>query len=404
MVRIALLSDIHFGSLSAVSDFTVRGDSINEVRNAKPHFEGLVETLRPYNVKYIFIAGDLTSTAAPHEFYFCQKKIFELASLLEVEHSDVVFTLGNHDVDWEISKIIKLKKQEKFEIETNEYIVNSYHKLAHSVAEQHIPIREFDMIFGAPYSGLIETTEIILYVLNSGWQCMDDQSYYHGKLSINQLKQFEEAAQAKASSSKWKIILLHHHPQNYVYPIPTAEISTLEEGSELIDIAGRYGIHIILHGHRHHPIAFTEERTAWRSPISFICAGSLSVNSLHRNNGEIPNTFHILELDNVPNSLNLLNFEYKSNFGWKPFTYQEGVRLEKLMRLGEYYDQTVIDEIINSFPFEVPIKWEMVDSRLKYSLYENICTRIKELRYPCSFSGEYPDVTIYIHKEDADNE
>lgn len=74
----------------------------------------------------------------------------------------------------------------------------------------------------------------------------------------------------------------------------------LEEGSSFLDVAGQNGIHLVLHGHRHHPKAETTFKNGWDHPITFVFAGSLTVNSAHRSNGYIPNILHIIELTETP--------------------------------------------------------------------------------------------------------
>ena len=102
-MRIALISDIHFGAMSTTSELAVYGEPlIGEVLNAKPLFQGLVETLKAENLDYLFIAGDLTSTGSPLEYKYCYQKILQLISEIGIEHDKTIFCFGNHDTDWRI--------------------------------------------------------------------------------------------------------------------------------------------------------------------------------------------------------------------------------------------------------------------------------------------------------------
>ena len=72
MVRIAILSDIHFGKFSRTKELAVPGEAIqDETSGAAPLVDGMVQILKEMKVEYIFIAGDLTSVASPQEFYYC---------------------------------------------------------------------------------------------------------------------------------------------------------------------------------------------------------------------------------------------------------------------------------------------------------------------------------------------
>ena len=144
-----------------------------------------------------------------------------------------------------------------------------------------------DEIGPVPFCGVRLEEDFIVFLLNTSWQCSHDQSIPHGKLSTEQLQWFKKASEKYRDDKKLKIVLIHHHPMQYSFPTPTHDVSMIEEGSELVEIAAQNGINLIMHGHRHHPRALTRLENGWKSPITFICAGSLSVNAKHRAFGEI---------------------------------------------------------------------------------------------------------------------
>ena len=95
MIRIALMSDIHFGKFSRTSEFSVPGEVIqDENRGAVSLQDGLIRILKDMAVEYIFIAGDLTSVASPQEFHYCEEKIISIADKISVPHDHILCCLG----------------------------------------------------------------------------------------------------------------------------------------------------------------------------------------------------------------------------------------------------------------------------------------------------------------------
>ena len=85
MVRIAILSDIHFGKFSRTLELAVPGENIqDENRGAASLTDGMIEILKEMAVEYIFIAGDLTSVASPQEFHYCEEKLNDIAERVGV--------------------------------------------------------------------------------------------------------------------------------------------------------------------------------------------------------------------------------------------------------------------------------------------------------------------------------
>jgi hypothetical protein len=195
-------------------------------------------------------------------------------------------------------------------------------------------------------------------------------------------------------------LLLHHHPFNYPFPTIGREISLLEEGSELVDIAGNSGFHIVCHGHRHHPRAKNVLENGWKNPITFVCSGSFSVNAQHRGNGDIPNCFHIIELLDVTEKfVTLKNFEYRPSEGWKEFSsFSNETPLDANMFFCKPYDaktrKEILDQLIDKSElesnFELP-EWDVLPVELKTLPYHSLNKLINEKSSEGYYIyGEYP--------------
>ncbi len=406
MTRIAVFSDIHFGQLSRTDFFAAPGEKIKDNSiGDKPLGEGLIMLLKEMKPDCFFIAGDLTSAAEPQEFYYCEKKIIELADTVGVKRENIICCTGNHDVDWKISKLSPLEEghfENNNEIETLR--CNKYQEIAAHVAEIC-----FEDIKGnvekmgpAPFSGVHERNDFIVFVLNTGWHCGPNQKYSHGELTKKQLDWFIEKTKDYIDDDRKKIVLMHHHPFNYPYPNIGEEISQIKEGPEFIEIAEENGIDIVIHGHRHHPKVKTELREGC-SPLTYFCAGSLSVNAEHRSNGEIPNTMHFIDIDKTKDYFVLYNYSYTGTEGWKKTTYSATTPLDDVMRVGKVYTKeeciNKVREFANSEEQLIHLEWNTIDEAIRFQTYNEVMEIVNaELGGKYEIIGRFPERVMLLRK------
>lgn len=407
MTRIAILSDIHFGRDARCKSFAVPGEEIRDnCEGDMPLEDGLVELMGEMKPQYIFLAGDLTSIGEPQEFCYCERKIVSLAEQVGIEQSKIICCLGNHDIDWNISELANQNNRNRIENEVKKIITARYDNIAASTAVHCLDkIKEVNLVNKgpAPYSGIFEDDDLIVYILNTGFFCTREQAYPHGKLSMEQLEWFTIQSQNRKNIPKAKIVLMHHHPFNYAYPVPTQDTSTLEEGPEFIDAAIRNGINIVIHGHRHHPRVEVLQKDIGR-PITFICAGSLTVNTKYRNNGDIPNTVHFLDIEGGRDYYILHNYKYTGTEGWKPMIYSKTTPLDDAMYIGKIYSEEEINNAIDQYKvipeLYIEIKWEQLEECLKFMSYNELNSRIRErLGDVYIIRGRFPEDVMLMKKE-----
>lgn len=404
MVRIAVISDIHFGKFSRTIEFAVPGEGIqDENRGAISLKKGFVNILKDMGVKYLFVCGDLTSIASPQEFYFCEEILISIADEVGIEHGNILCCLGNHDIDRNVTKLGDEIMAKDVPDEVKKIVKEKYNLIAANCATTNLVKLSAPAISGgpAPYSGICEEKDFIVFVLNSGWECTHDQDYSHGKLTNEQLSWFENVSSQYKDDHRTKFVLLHHHPFGYPYPIPVPDISQLEEGSEFLDIVVKNKIDIIIHGHRHHPIAKTIQLASGTNPVTLICAGSLSVNSAHRNYGEIPNTMHILELNEIDKTTILYNYKYSSSEGWKKMEYCNETPLDYEMKLGKLFGEDQIEKAIKNLSKSgnESYQWEDLEECLQYLTYADLNEKIKNiLSEDYKIIGKFPDEVFFLKK------
>lgn len=401
-MKIALISDIHFGAYSRTREFSVPGEEIDDETKGGPSLKnGLIELLKQQQVKYIFIAGDLTSVGSPQEFCYCQKQILELAEAVGVRQCNVICCLGNHDIDWKIAKLCENVDSDA-NVEVKEMVKEKYQFIAANAAVNCLDAISQPETKGiAPYSGVVDVDDFVVFVLNTAWCCSYDEEIPHGKLHTKQLEWFCDLAKEYETDKRTKIVLMHHHPTQYAYPNPVHDTSMMEEGSEFTDICGKYGINLIMHGHRHHPKVTTRMENNWKSPITFLCAGSLSVNAKHRSCGEIPNTLHIVDLSSSPEEFILYNYEFSMSKGWHPFEKNNAeTPMEQKMYLGKIIDESEISMEIEKFKEGTHIlKWDTLPTPLKFIAFSDLNKKLKDSLPDRIVYGSFPDDVCIMAKE-----
>jgi predicted phosphodiesterase len=406
MTKIALLSDIHIGRFGRGQEFSVEGETNQDlVDGASSLIEGLIKILKKELVEYLFVTGDITSTGSPMEYSKFNDILDRILSEAGISQENVILSLGNHDVDRRIAEISKTSYAHISCQAALDTIAKHYQQIAATTSNLFLYQNIFDIQGPAPYSGILLRDQMIVFILNSGWECSKHTNSPEGVLAKPQLDWLDKEARKYANSDKWKIILLHHHPYKYPYPTTSSDPSILKESGELLEIAGKCGFHLICHGHRHHPRAHSTLESTWTNQMIFICAGSFSVNASHRSSGDIPNCFHILELiEDNSKILFLKNFQYKIKEGWQklekscaetpldpemyfsqPFTIsQRRNAFEKILNLSE-----------NQKNIKLP-KWNELPLELKTLRLEELNKLVSEMT-PSNkeMFGEYPkDVAL----------
>lgn len=404
MIRAVIFSDIHFGKFSRTSEFVVPGEKAQDESVGDVSLEReLLELIKEKKPTYIFVAGDLTSVASPQEFYYCKEKINWIARECDIPTKNIICCLGNHDVDWNISKLSETACKEIELDEVKGKIKEGYQQIAAYSSVYNIKdYCNFEITGPAPYTGICFSDEFVLFVLNSGWMCGPNQEYVHGKLTKEQLEWFTTVSSEYREDHRKKMVLMHHHTFKYSYAEIVEDISQIEESSEFLDGAIRNGIDIVIHGHRHHPSVKTFQDKSHK-PITFFCAGSLSVNAKHRNNGYYPNTVHFIDIDKECDYFTLYNYSYTGPEGWKRTEYGLKTPLDYCMRIGEIYPEQECLNEINKYKEmkSAVLNWDELADCFKSLFYHEVTDLFcKYLAETHNIAGKFPDQVIIIKKQE----
>jgi len=408
-MRIALIGDLHFGKLSVTNEFSIVGEALEDVTNGGvPLRAGFEELIKDKELEFLFVAGDLTSSGSPIEYSKCIEMLYSMATTAGISNENVILSVGNHDVDRQISKIPdEIKKIQGATYPIKE-VEQFYQRIAASHGQYHATHLRFTVPGPVPFSGVLEKENVIIFTLNSGWLCSHQQEHKHGKLESAQLQWFREKATTYEADSRWKIVLLHHHPFSYPHPNPSRDVSILEEGADFVEIAGSMGINLVCHGHRHHPKAYNESRDGWKNPVTFLCAGSFSVNARHRSSGAIPNVFHVLELLEEASKKTVIvhSYQYSICDGWVPIANNcSETPIDHIMVFERYYGTDEVKSILQGLlpstePFLLLPSWDSLPIALRTLRFKRLDEIIHEVaNKEFKIVGKYPGDVALVRRD-----
>lgn len=401
MEKIAVMSDIHFGYFSRSESFSVPGESRQDNTISECSLEkGLIALLKQQQPDYLFIAGDLTSVASPQEFLFCEKKILQLADEIALDHSHILCCMGNHDID---RRIVELWKSDtKISEECEQLRKDRYQHIASMVSSICLDeIKEYGDSKGEyPFTGVYEAKDFVLFALNTSWLCGPNQDYPHGKLSEKQFTWFKDTIKKYVNDDRKRIVLMHHHPFNYPYPTVGEDISSIAEGADFVEAAEINKVDLVVHGHRHHPKVKTRMSEVGY-PVTYLCAGSLSVNAKQRSNGEIPNTIHFIEVDKNNDYFKLYNFSYTDAEGWHIMKFSKATPMDGEMKVGKVFDKSKCESAIGKYRDTTfaQLKWDELDECLQFMPYHELLNMLNEqLASTHKVFGTFPN-PVALYKE-----
>ncbi len=242
-MRLAHISDLHVLDIDAkfYEFFNKRiiGGLNLMLKRKKEHdpkyVEALIEDLNNQDIDHLVITGDITNLALDSEFKRA-KKILEGYK----KQDSISIIPGNHDNY--VKKAYKNKLFEKY--------FSSYLKSDVSVKN----------IF--PFIKFLKDDIALIAFSSSIPSCLFCSA---GKISKEQINQFEEVMKDDRLKNMKKIALIHHHVSDYSKI--EKYFSGLRNKNEILDLLAKYNIEILLHGHRHTNGEYVVEHNGYKLKV-----------------------------------------------------------------------------------------------------------------------------------------
>jgi len=295
-VKIAIISDVHIGLGARSKDLCPKPSKKNKkdsiVYNKKiedNYCEKFVSFIKEKSLEtdYLMISGDLTHKAHPNEIKMASEFIASLRKSLKVKERDVIFTPGNHDVDWSI-----LDDEDSTGIRWE----NRYEVFKHkSFQFQKIIDRADGDLYLEPYFSTWSFDDLIVSSYNTSHHDDPYQANHYGLIDIKHVEQLRTYLKSiELPEEKVRIFLIHHHPILYSEPFPgDTDFSAAQNAEKLLSILNEFHFDVLIHGHRHCPRFRTHSIDGFPH-LAILGAGSFSAEFDSRWYGAVNNQFHII--------------------------------------------------------------------------------------------------------------
>lgn len=341
---LVVLSDIHAGPSNPYPD--LRTPSVAgavKIRSAflsRTHLRDAILPLIRETAKeerFLVCAGDLSSRCHSAEIEVAADFLTHLADDLEIPESHRCLVPGNHDIDWELTKLAAhdpwydARRQLKFES-----------ILGDRAKTFRYPSR------GEPItltSSGTTSKALTLLLLDSPFEDRHDSQPHHGSLGPRQTGRAKELLRSLAPTQA-PVVVLHHH----VLPMGRAtdddDFSILKDAEDLLDLLRSSQVRLVVHGHQHRHRETLIVNTG--TPTQFVACGSTSVD-LSRLPYEAKHTFHVVEFDAIqPNAVrgNVITRVFDLTQGWiRPSVTHH--RCEASRPFGEVVGSDIINQWVD---------------------------------------------------------
>jgi 3',5'-cyclic AMP phosphodiesterase CpdA len=318
-VNILVLSDLHIGDSARCSSMTPKAAITSKSIN-----EGLVDKLILRlkedfpKIDYVVLPGDMADRAQHEQYEHLDLVIERITTDLKILPTQVVFSPGNHDVDWATLSA-----------------TGADHSSERRWASRYTPIKESRVIksslengVGNPFSPEYVVSwafpGIEFIALNTAAKDKPNDDNHPGEISREMLDAVVKAVakSAKAEDSP-RVLLIHHHPIQYENMfIGWKDFSILQCPADLINFCGVQRIDMIIHGHRHQP-NFKQMMSQDGRVVGVFASGSFSARFPAYVYDDLSNQAHVVSLSGrdeetsaLKGALNSLAFSQVN--GWRP--------------------------------------------------------------------------------------
>jgi Icc-related predicted phosphoesterase len=316
-MRIAVITDLHYVLDTTTNPSSYRPQMANGQTFDPIERLGNFLTANAIKANVLLCPGDITNQAAHAAFIKGWENLKTLRDkLCAVE---LIAVTGNHEVDSRASESMKTVGLVEETVDPIG-LLQSIEDYPASFLKN--PDQRW-IYWGRGYE-IIEDDDAVIVLINS---ChfhitMQPNEYERGKISQVVLDSFKKRVTELASSKKFRIVLMHHHPISQHDTEGSGQID-MYNGSKLMEILNEsYNDWLIIHGHKHDPRLIRAQGAA-TPPIVF-SAGSFGAALSGALATKTKNQFYILELESIQNVSGTLEMRgrieayYWTSTEWRP--------------------------------------------------------------------------------------
>lgn len=303
-ITLAVLSDLHAAPKADPPDPSIKLLTDASEHFAREHpFGALSELVKQEKLRADFVVcpGDMTDKANPAGVQYVWKRLHDLKT--ELQSSDVIATVGNHDVDSRGAMDDESPRETLLKLEPR-----------FPTSNEHLSDR-----FWAHGYFLNELLGVRFLVLNSCWLHEAQRDLERGSITrytIERIRKELESAPRKAGS--FGIAVVHHHPLLHAEH-GLGQDDIMRNGHELLSVLADTAPWLVIHGHKHHPkLTFA---SAQHLPPVVFAAGSFSGRLEGANAAVSRNMFHLLTITQAEEQLcgRIRSWAFTPGAGWDRF-------------------------------------------------------------------------------------
>ena len=286
ILRIAVLSDLHFGSTEKGRDHTymIVGDSVVPRQHPYQDLRTLIRE-RGLRADVVVCPGDITLQADGVGLEHAWQALNQLTDDLGANH--LLATTGNHDISSRVSE----RSESNPEIWERLKQLTPMYPYPQGSRVQHLE-------YWAEHFFVAHINGVRFFVLNScNCHSRGEREYLHGRVTDYTISLIEKAASVP-STSALNVLLCHHHPVKHAdlsqaYP----DYSEMTQGRKLLSVLESSGQPwLVIHGHKHSPRIEYAQGASGDAPVLF-SAGSFSAVLSPAHFPTVRNQFYIIEFD-----------------------------------------------------------------------------------------------------------
>jgi len=283
------VSDVHFGQEHQFNPPTTAAGDPSSPAGMQGLIDKLLEDLRIRAQRaadddvapvVVCITGDLVETGRASEFAEARALIDGMRAHLRNDvgsRGEVVYIVpGNHDV---------LFNEQETSRRWHEWA--AFYNAGYNTA-----IRDDNPWSFARLHDRVDDLGALILCLNSSVHVVEGSAdEQRGQIDERQLGLIEDCLAAIPSdklNSAIRIAMIHHHPVLIPSLVePGRGYDAVVRSGELLSLLHKYGFHLVLHGHKHHPHVFTEDiRSAFDATrdqqMLIVAGGSVGYKKLPR--------------------------------------------------------------------------------------------------------------------------
>lgn len=357
MINLAVMSDLHIGLAARAKDLCPEPPAASRKHRAKynaktdnAYRERFLQFVREKGITahYLVLPGDLTNRADPQEVQLASEFVLQAADALNVSPDKIVFTPGNHDLDWSVfdrNDVTGLRRQQRYDPMRFE----RFHfktLVDHGTGD----------VFSPPYfvAWTFEDLLVVAYNSASHDDPLGEQHIHHGLADPDHLVAIRQYLDGIGPpDGRVRLFLVHHHPLDFATPLPrTPDFSLMTNAEGLLALLHEYGFDLLIHGHKHHPRFDTHSNQTYPH-LPVLCSGSFSVEIDTRWAGTVDNQFHLVTVSGRAGNENLITgriTSWTNNYcrGWIP-SEESTCGIHHIIPFGSYVMPNELDARLEPF-------------------------------------------------------